>query len=40
MNIGFFSRFLKKLNNQLDMIKYIDRVVYNHIAKLSGEKYW
>jgi len=30
----------RHLNNLLDIIKDIDRVVYSHIAKLSGEKYW
>lgn len=30
----------RHLNNLLSIIRDIDRVVYSHIAKLSGEKYW
>ncbi len=30
----------RHLNNLLAIIKDVDRVVYSHIAKSSGEKYW
>ncbi|MGJ8739037.1 HEPN domain-containing protein [Zobellia laminariae] len=35
-----FQDVERHLNNLIDLINKIDRVVYSHITKVSGEKYW
>lgn len=35
-----FSDVERHLNNLIDIINRIDRVVYSHINKISGSKYW
>lgn len=35
-----FEDVERHLNNLIEMINCIDRVVYSHIANVSGEKYW
>jgi hypothetical protein len=35
-----FQDVERNLNNLIDFINKIDRVVYSHIAKVSGEVYW
>lgn len=35
-----FQDIERHLNNLLEIINNLDRVVYSHITKVSGEKYW